>query len=73
MVDTEFKEKLKSLQFNGSPRRPLVKVGDDNLKYVETINDRDGTCSGFETHHQSGQKDQEAFVPPCVVFPKNES
>jgi hypothetical protein len=74
MTDLDFKAKLATLQFNGSPRRPLVKVDRDaNLKYVETINDANGTTSGFETFHQSGRKDADAFVDPCVILPKNES
>lgn len=62
-----FKEKIRSIQFNGQGMRiPRTKVI-DGKKHVELL-DEDGKYAGHEIQHKSGRQDAVAnFVAPPPV------
>lgn len=55
-MSTEFRDKIRSINF-GAGRPARVKVDrDQDVKHVEIVGD-DGGRAGFETHHPDGTWD----------------
>lgn len=64
---SDFKDKIRSVNFGaGRPARTVVD-GDKDVKHVELVSEIDGSTAGFQTVHPSGRVDCTMTPAPLNV------
>jgi len=72
--DSEFAQKLRSIQFAGAVTKPTTKTV-DGVEHRSSLNESTGAIGAIHSHHLKSERvDAHGFVDnPVAVYPESES